>query len=214
VKKMQTGIAKTQIMSPRSLVIMLIAAGAVTGGNLWIHRADPQLGYVRYTGYGISFDYSVMMTQRESDLTGFGSATDSGGTVQVSYQDADLLEQYGVMWVEPKSMPSNAARTPEAALDFLFGFIGLAGTQITDRSECSTTTTDGHGVIYQTFGVPESGFTIPGIIGAWYCEETGRFLITYLIYVPDFENTEVSYQGLERMWLDLLDGLSCHGIQG
>ena len=211
---MEMKITRTQIMSNRSLVIVLIAVGAVTGGNLWIHRADPQLGYTRYTGYGISFDYSMMMTQRETDLGGFGPATDSGGTVQVSYQDADLLEQYGVMWVEPKSMPSNAARTPEAVLDFLFGFIGLAGTQITDRSEYSATITDGYEVTYQTFGIPDSGFTIPGIIGAWYCEETSRFLIFYVIYVPDFENIEVPYQGLEQMWLDLLDGLSCHGIQG
>jgi len=106
------------------------------------------------------------------------------------------------------------ARTPEAVLDFLFGFIGLAGTQITDRSEYSATITDGYEVTYQTFGIPDSGFTIPGIIGAWYCEETSRFLIFYVIYVPDFENIEVPYQGLEQMWLDLLDGLSCHGIQG
>ena len=58
------------------------------------------------------------------------------------------------------------------------------------------------------------GFTIPAIIGAWYCEETGRFLIFYLNYVPDYENIEVPYQSLEQMWLDYLDGLSCHGIQG
>jgi hypothetical protein len=212
VKKMQTGIAKTQIMSTRSLVIVLIAVGAVTGGNLWIHRVDPPIGYTRYIGHGISFDYSMMMTPREADLGGFGPATDSGGSVQVSYQGADRLEQYGAMWIEPKSMPSNMAHTPEAALDFLFEFIGLAGTRITDRGEYKTTTTDGHEAIYQTFGVPESDYTIPAIIGAWHCEETGRFLMLYLIYVEDFENLEVPHQGLEQMWLDRLDGITCHGI--
>jgi len=210
---MEMGITRTQIMSTRSLVIVLIAVGAVTGGNLWIHRGDPSVGYLRYTSHGISFDYPAEMSQVEADLGGFGPATDSGGTVQVSHQGADRLEQYGVMWVEPKSMPSNMARTPEAALDFLFDFIGLAGTQITDRGEYKDKTTDGHEVIYQTFGVPENEYTIPGIIGAWHCEETGRFLMLYQIYVDDFENLEVPYQGLEQMWLDRLDGITCHGIE-
>lgn len=210
---MEMGITRTQIMSTRSLVIVLIAVGAVTGGNLWIHRSDPLLGYMRYTGHGISFDYIVEMSLMESDLAGFSSATDSEGTVQVSYQGADRLEQYGVMWIEPKSMPSHMARTPEDALDFLFGFIGLAGTQITDRGEYKATATDGHEVIYQAFGVPENEYTIPGIIGAWHCEETGRFMMLYQIYVEDFENLEVPYQGLEQMWLDRLDEITCHGIE-
>ena len=210
---MQTDIAETQIMSTRSLVIVLIAVGAVTGGNLWIHRGDPPVGYARYADHGISFDYPMLMTSRESDLGGFGPATDSGGAVQVIFQGADRLEQYGVMWVEASSMPSNMASTPEAALDFLFEFIGLAGTQISDRGEFKTTTTDDHEVIYQTFGVPESDFTIPGIIGAWHCEETGRFLMHYLIYIDDIENIEVPHQNLEQMWKDRLDGITCHGIE-
>ncbi len=209
----EIGITRTQIMNTRSLVIVLIAVGAVTGENLWIHMGDPPLGSVRYTSHGISFDYTVEMSLMESDLAGFSSATDSEGTVQISYQGADRLEQYGVMWIKPQSMPSNMARTPEAALDFLFEIVGLAGTRITDRSEYNTTTTDGHEVIYQTFGVPESDYTIPGIIGAWHCEETGRFLLQYLIYVEDFENLEVPYQGMEQMWRDHLDGITCHGIE-
>lgn len=210
---MEMEIARTQIMSTRSLVIVLIAVGAVTGGNLWIHRGDPPLGYTRYTGHGISFDYIVKMNLMESDLSGFSSATDSGGTVQVSYQGSDRLEQYGVMWVEPKSMPSHMARTPEAALDFLFEIVGISGSRITDRNEYKTTATDGHEVIYQTFGVSENEYNIPAIIGAWYCEETGRFLMFYQIYVEDFENPEVPYQGLEQIWLDRLDGITCHGIE-
>ena len=210
---MEIVITRTKIMSVRSLVIVLIGVGAVTGGNLWIHRGDPLLGYVRYTGHGISFDYIVGMSLVEADLSGFGSATDSGGTVQVSYEGADRLEQNGVMWVEPKSMPSHLARTPEAALDFLFEIVGISGTQITDRSEYKTTITDGHDVIYQTFGLPANEFTIPAVIGAWYCEETGRFLMFYQIYVDDFENPDVINQRLEQVWLDRLDGITCHRIE-
>lgn len=210
---MKMGITRTHVMSARSLVITLITVGAVTGGNLWIHSGDPPIGYVRYSGHGLSFDYTAEMSQVESGLGGFGPTTDSGGSVQVKYQDADRLEQYGVMWVKPKIMPTYPAHTPESALDYLFEIVGIGGTQITNRSQYMTTTTDGHDVIYQTFGVPESGLTIPGIIGVWHCKETGRFLMFYLVYVEDYENIEIPYQGLEQMWHDYLNGLICHGIQ-
>jgi hypothetical protein len=214
LKKMETKISNTRMkaLNVQSLVIALIVVGAVTGGNLWIHRGDPLLGYIRYTRYGISFDYSSEMSLRESDLGGFGSATDSGGNVQVTYPGADRLEQYGVTWVEPKVMPTYMDPTPAYALDFLFEMIAIGGTQITDRSDYMTTTIDNHEVIYQTFGVLNNDFTIPGMIGAWYCEETNRFLVLYLIYVPDFENIEVPYEGLEQMWFDYVDALTCHGI--
>jgi len=210
---MKMGITRTHVMSARSLFITLITVGVVTGGNLWIHSGDPPIGYVRYSGHGLSFDYTAEMSQVESDLGGFGPTTDSGGSVQVRYQDADRLEQYGVMWVKHEIMLTYLAHTPESALDYLFEIVGIGGTQITDRSQYMTTTTDSHDVIYQTFGVPESGLTIPGIIGVWYCEETGRFLMFYLVFVEDFENIEIPFQGLEQMWHDYLNDLTCHGIQ-
>lgn len=207
------GITRTQVLNTRSLVIALIAVGVVTGGNLWIHRNAPQVGYLRYTGHGISFDYPAEMNKVEADLGGFGPATDSAGMVQVSYQGANRIEQYGVMWVEPKGIPSHMARTPEAALDFLFEFISLAGTQITDRGEYKTTTKDSNKVFYQTFSIPESDYNIPAIIGVWACKETGRFIILYLIYVEGFENIEVPFHGLEHMWFDRLNGITCHWIE-
>lgn len=209
---MQTGIIKTQITSTRSLVIVLAVVGAVTGGNLWIHRGDPMLGYTRYTGHGVSFDYSMRMNARESDWMGYGPATDSLGGVQVTYQGSDRLEQFGLMWIEPRSMPSHLARTPEAALDYLHEIVSISGGMITDIGEYKYTANDGHEVVYQTFGVPEGQYTIPAIIGSWHCEKTDKFLLSYLIYVDDPENIEVPHQGLEQMWLDHLDGITCHGI--
>lgn len=161
---MQTGI--TKIMSTRSLVIVLVTVGAVTGGNLWIHRGDPQVGYTRYIGYGISFDYSMRMVAKESDWVGFGPATDPIGTVQIGYQGSDRLEQFGVMWIEPKSMPSHMDRTPEGALDYLYEIVSMSGGIITDLGEFKFTVKDGHEVIYQTFGVPEDDYTVPAIMGA------------------------------------------------
>ncbi|MBL7168727.1 hypothetical protein ISS40_08625 [Candidatus Bathyarchaeota archaeon] len=207
---MEFGINKTKFMNTRSLVIALVAVGAVTGGNLWIHSGDPALGFNRYNKFDISFDYDMRMQLREADLGGYSAPTDTVGSVQVSYQDGDYLQQYGVSWAKPKVIPNYFERSPEGALDYFFENVGMGGTQIVERSECKTTTSGGHEVIHQTFGVPDGGYTIPGIIGAWYCDETGRYRIFYLIYVPDFESIEVPYGGLEQMWSDLLGGLTCH----
>jgi len=207
---MEFGINKTKFMNTRTLVIALVAVGAVTGGNLWIHSGDPALGFNRYNNFGISFDYDMRMQLREADLGGYGAPTDTVGSVQVSYQDWEFLKQYGVSWAKPKVMPSYIEQSPEGALNYFFENVGMGGTQIVERSEYKTTTSGGHEVFHQTFGVPDGGYTIPGIVGAWYCEETGRYMLFYLIYVPDFENIEVPYDGLEQMWSDLLGSLTCH----
>jgi hypothetical protein len=39
----------------RSICLIVIVVGAVTGGNLWLHRDDLPLGYVRYSNFGFSF---------------------------------------------------------------------------------------------------------------------------------------------------------------
>ena len=207
---MESGIMKINVLNARILLIALVAVGFVTGGNLWIHSGAPALGFNRYNKFDISFDYDMRMQLSEFDLGGYGVPTDAVGSVQVSYQGGDYLQQYGVSWAKPKVMPSHIERSPEGALDYFFENVELGGTQIVDRSEYKTTTSGGHEVFHQTFGVPDGGYTIPGIIGAWYCEETGRYRIFYLIYVPDFESIEVPYGGLEQMWSDLLGDLTCH----
>jgi hypothetical protein len=208
--EIKIGITGTQVLNSRSLIFAIIVAGIVTGGNLWIHRNEPIVGYLRYTGHGISFDYPALMNKEEADLGGLGPATDSAGIVQISYHGVTRIEQYGVMWVDSKRIPSHLAGTPEGALDFLFEFASLAGTQIADRGEYKTTTKTIHEVIYQSFSIPEGDYNIPAIIGVWHCENTNRFLTFYLIYVDDFENINVPFRGLEQMWLDRLNGITCH----
>jgi len=207
--EIKTGYVKRPGFNARSLLVVAVVVGAVTGGNLLLHRGDPPLGYTRYEGRGFSIVYSELMVLRESDLSGYGSPTDASGTMQASMQ-YDGLEQFGVIWLKPEGMPSNMGRTPEGALDYTFAFIALSGTQISERGELRTTTKDGHDLVYQTFGVPESGFTIPGIIGSWYCEESERFLMLYLVYVPDVNNPEVVSPEMEQMWFGYLESLVCH----
>jgi hypothetical protein len=205
----KTGYARNPILSTRSLLMVITLVGAVTVGNLWLHRGGPPLGYARYTGYGFSIDYSQRMTVGESDLGGYGTPTDSVGIMQGSKQDTEL-EQFGVIWIRPEGLSSNVDKTPAGALDHLFGFIGISGTQIGLRGDLETMANDGQEVVYQAFTVEEQGVSIPGIIGAWYCEEAGRFLMLYAIHVPDVYHPEIVSQEVEAIWLGYLDSITCH----
>ena len=208
---MEHGIIKTQLSS-RSLVIALISAGAVTGVNLWIHRGDPAIGYRRYENFGVSFDYDIWTNVREADFGG-GPPLESGGSVTAYYQSEEVLKQFGVFWAEPEIIPSHYSDSLEGVIEFLHGIAGMAGTQILDKGEYSTTTKDGYQVLYQTFCIAEDGIKIPAVIGAWYSEGQGRFLYLYLVHVPDFENIEAPNEELVEMWADTLGSIKFVEIQ-
>jgi hypothetical protein len=205
----KTGYVRNTAFSTRSLLMVIALVGAVTLGNLWLHRGSPTLGYSRYTGFGFSIEYSQRMTVREGDLGGYGPPTDSAGMVQWSRQEKDL-EQFGVVWIKPEGLSTNVDKTPAGALDQLFGYIGISGTMIGERGELETMTKDGHELVYQTFTVEESGFSIPGMIGAWYCEASGKFLMLFAVHVPDIYHPEIVSQEVEAIWLGHLAALTCH----
>lgn len=115
-----------------------------------------------------------------------------------------------MIWIRPEGLSTNVDKTHRGALDQIFGFIGISGTSIGVRGELQTMTKDGHEVVYQTFTVEESGISIPGIIGAWYCEEARKFLMLYVIHVPDVYHPEIVSQEVEAIWLGYLDALTCH----
>ena len=201
------GIAKDPVFSPRNLLIVAVIVSAVTGGNLWLHRGDPPVGYARYTGFGFTLEYSLQTTLMVDGIGGW-EPTESGGTVQVALQGMGV-EQYGVIWVTTESMPTQM-RSLEGSLDYLFSIVGMDGTTILDRGAHMSMAKDGHELIYQTFSLMEQGFAIPGIMGVWYCEEAGKYLQFYLVYLPDPENPTVDPQELEQKWLEYLDLLTCH----
>ena len=75
------GIAKEPVLTTRNLLVVAVIVSAVTGGNLWLHRGDPAVGYARYTDFGFTLDYSLQMNLQ---VAGFGGwePTESAGTVQ------------------------------------------------------------------------------------------------------------------------------------
>jgi hypothetical protein len=210
---MEKMVYKTQALNSRHIIISLIIAGVVTGGNLWIHKGDPPIGHARYTGYGISFDYDPWTQIMESDLTGHGVPSDTEGSIVAVLQSNDYLKQWGVFWVKPEVISPHMADNSESVIDFLFENAGMEGTQIVDRSEYSSTNKDEYEVSYQRFGIQEGGITIPGVIGVLYSEMQGRYVIFYLIYIADVENPEAPNEELEFMWTDVLDSIKLVEIQ-
>jgi hypothetical protein len=200
------GIAKNPVFNTRKLLIVAVLVSAVTGGNLWLHRGDPAVGYAKYTGFGFSLEYNLQRTFR---VEGFGgwAPTESGGTAQAALQGMGL-DQYGVIWATAESMPTHM-RSLEGSLDYLFGLVGMDGTQITERGTFKSMTKEGHETIYQTFTLMEQGFPVPGIMGTWFCEDADMYIQFYLVYLPDPENPTVDPGILEQKWLGYLDLLTC-----
>lgn len=199
------GIVKDPAFAPRNLLIVAVIVSVVTGGNLLLHMGGPPVGYGRYADFGFTLDYSL---QKTISVNGFGwEPTESGGIVTVSLQGMGL-DQYGVIWNTPESMPTSM-RSLEGSLEYIFGLIGMDGTVITNIGPHMSMTKDGHDMIYQTWSLMESGFAVPGIIGTWYCEESGKYLEFYLVYLPDPANPTVDPQELEQKWLGYLDQVTC-----
>jgi hypothetical protein len=204
---MEEIVKNSKILNTRSIFVSLIIAGVVTGGNLWIHNGDPKLGYSRYMGYGLSFDYDPFTEIREQDLTGYGLPTDDEGTVTALTQSNELLKQWGVFWIKPEIMPSYIARNPMSAIDLLFENAEMTGTKVVDRSDYSISIIGGYEVFHQYFGIQESGITIPGVIGAWYSKDQSRYVIFYLVYIESLETLETANEDIELLWYNTLDSI-------
>jgi len=200
------GITKDPLFTTRNLLIVAVIVSTVTGGNLWLHRGDPAVGYAQFEGFGFTLDYSLQMEFMVDDFGGW-EPTESAGTVQASLPISGV-EQYGVIWESPDSMPIHL-RSLEGSLDYTFGLIGMEGTTISDRGGYSSMSHNGHEMVYQIFYVEDQGFAIPGIIGALHCEDAGKYIQFYLVYLPDPENPTVDPQELEQRWLGYLDLLTC-----
>ncbi len=194
------------LFDTRTLIAIIVVVGAVTGGNLWINRGNPPLGYNKYEGYGFSIDYRGDMRFEVTGL-GEGTATESMGAVEGALE-GESIEQFGVIWVSQQSLPPHLEDTSEEALGYVFALIEMSGTQISERGEMKTKLKDGHDMAYQTFNV-DSGSTIRGIVGAWYCDEAGKYLMLYVIHLPDVAQPHVLSQEVEGKWLGYLDSLVC-----
>ena len=173
----------------RDIILVLATVFLVTGGNLWLHRDDPKQGYEVYDNFNIKF-IIAQENQWETgvdddgvfDYTGQTMATDDRGMVGYNIDSDEIA----LTWVSYDSPP-----TIEEILELHFTSVHVnaerrdRGCEIT-QGETEYSEKDGHSMAYQfhqlRLQLPdmEDPIYATGIIGGWYCEDTGR---AYLLYV-------------------------------
>ena len=195
-------------MNTQNIVALFLIVGLVTGGNLWLHRNDPPLGSVQYSEFGFTFTHKSEGYVDIGSLSGGGNPTYSNGRYSVTFETDELL-QIGFFWTTYDDVPVSADENIlKMSLDMLFESAESEGTQLTRENEFIPSEKNGHEMLYQYFEVYDSGFEIPGIIGAWQCEE--RIFLFFTIYLEDFENPIKDSEKLMKLWSQNLKQFKCH----
>ncbi len=190
----------------KNLLIILVVVGAVTGGNLWLHRNDTPLGLVQYSDHGFSFNHKSDGYVQAGSLSG-GAPTYTEGSYSVRFESDELLE-IGVFWFTDEMVPVSADETIlEASLIMLYESAESGGTQLSRDNNIVSSEKDGHDMISEFFEVNDQNGDIPGVIGVWQCGE--RIFLFYTLYIDDIENPQKDSLILTEMWKQNLNQFKC-----
>ena len=195
-------ISGLQQFNTRSLAVVALIVIAFTGGNLWIHRGDPPVGYLRFNEYNLRFDYPNDMYLH---IEGLGTSVPSEevGALTVE-REGGVMDQAGIFWLS-----RDIASGPSEALDLIFTQASGSETVI-ERGDQITSTKKGHETIIEFFYIADQGLTIPGVIGAWNCDESNRIVTLYYLSLPDAESAGYQAEDLQPAWELHLNHVKCH----
>jgi len=195
-------ISGLQQFNTRSLAAVALIVIAFTGGNLWIHRGGPPVGYLRFQDFNLQFDYPDDMYLH---IEGFGTPEPSEevGSLTVE-REGVIIDQAGIIWIS-----QDIASSPSEALDLIFTQASGSETVI-ERVGQITSTKKGHEAVIEFFYIAEQGLTVPGVIGAWSCDENNRVVALYYMLLPDAESAGSQAEDLQPAWELHLDHLKCH----
>jgi hypothetical protein len=184
----------------KSIYLIVIVVGAVTGGNLWLHRDDLPLGYVRYSNFGFSFVYPQLFDTYSWGYPDPASGpSDFGGGVQAKKYWEGVWQNVIIMW-------STEASTPdlEAKLDEFYVALDSWGCKIDVKDQLLASEKDGHEMLYQTYIFWEDTFRPGGAqfiaaSGVWYepwpsLHANRVYVLTYIAF-PELTTQQ---QVLER----------------
>lgn len=150
----ETQTAKESRLTLRSICLIALIVGAATVANLWIHRGDLPLGYVRYSGFGFSFVYPQLFETYSWGYPDPASVpSDFAGGVQAKRYWEGEWNNVIVVW-------STEASTPdlEAKLDEFYASVDGWGCRIDEKGQLLSSEKDGHEMLYQTYVFTEEAF--------------------------------------------------------
>ncbi len=176
----------------RSISVVVIVVGVVTGGNLWLNRGAPDLGFERYSNFGFSFDYPQGALISEQGLAGKGAPSDASGIVQCTLTNRNPPEIIGVIWLSYPSAPDL-----EVVLDETFEQLG-EGTEVEDRGPSLTSVKDGYEMKHQFFTLIDYGTRLSGVVGIWYNTEASRVYMVFYISLPEAMSQQELFNGFKR----------------
>jgi CubicO group peptidase (beta-lactamase class C family) len=126
-----------------------------------------------YEGYGFSMEIPILMTAEEHGPLGLGEPSDVSGMAAFHMVDCPH-ETFGLQWRTVETAPNLIV----AITHFLESMTDV-DTQIVRQELRFSTTLDGQKVAYQLLDVVTGGDEVAAVVGAWYCEETGRLFVLY-----------------------------------
>ncbi len=191
------------LFATRSLLIVTLVVLAVTSGNLWLNRNAPPVGYTEYSGRGFTIHHPRDMEVSEEGLGSPWPTSDLG--VVVGRRETTSLEQFGVIWLS-----TEMASDLDVALDLILSAAQEDNTEVTEHGERETSTINGHEMRFSKFTITEPGINARGAIGVWHCDEGDRYLMLYLLHVPDLSQPDVQSNSVDRIWGEYAESLECH----
>ena len=153
-----------------------------------------------YAKYGFSLEVPSVMAATELGKSLQGPASEASGMVQFRYGTSPY-EIIGVQWDT-----FEGSADLQAVLDEFSTVVESLGTEINEVDQLISAMKDDHDLIYQPFEVNERGYTYPGVIGAWYCDDTGRVYLLYFATVPELAKRADPLTEFQRY----LDSFVCH----
>lgn len=177
------------LSAKRDVVLFFAIIILVTGGNFWLRRDAPKLGYEFYENFDIKFivaqenlwevgldddgvfDFTGQIAPNEDrGMVGFNVDSDEIALTWVSYDSAPTIEE--ILELHFNSVRVNAERRDR-------------GWEIT-QGETEYSVKDGHQMGYQyhqlMLQLPDMDDPLyaTGIVGGWYCDDTDRAYLLYL----------------------------------
>jgi hypothetical protein len=144
----------------------------------------------------------------ETGSLGGGPPSHLEGSYTVTFESDGLL-QIGVFWLTYDMVPVSVDEDIlEESLDMLFESAESGGTQLSRENMIVSSEKDEHDMIYDYFEVNEPNLDIPGIIGAWQCDE--RIFLFYTLYLDDFDNPIKDTLTLTETWSQNLNQFKCN----
>jgi hypothetical protein len=160
----KNGIMKLSKLTLRNILVTIIIIGAMTGGNLWIHRSDPPLGYGRYDNFGLTFEFPLLFSVVEAGFPDPSTgANDFMGLAQAQGVWENEYHNYLVIWETKSSIPELGD-----TLEQIYLALADVGCVIDSKESIVTIEKEGHELLYQSITFKQDELDFIGTFGVWY----------------------------------------------